>query len=1127
MCQELAWGLEQKFASHARSRKIPKSLPSHDSSFTLSIGLPAVRSWHTIELMSSNVEHPIDRAERLIAVSPVVALDLALIALAQTREHRSEPDTGHYLEVVARAILTATSPSINASGADPLATVFADHRCDRYAAAALLRLTVLDDTVFDNRQLSHGAIPLFDRVAGPRVYDRIGLSAKSQTFEKIDGLRTAIEDHEVAFQSHIQSLNALAALSTFRQRLFQILKDSYTTLCIGPFLPPTITQQALSELLGSVESCAEAADDVAMLAFDDANRLLDGADDVTDRFPTSYCVELFGTLDAKLRNLIRADVGRRGLADPAALSFRVRPKCHPMHAAGLPLKLRLDVTNSGKGHAIDTELAITGDQCVEFAQQSVSLGRVKPGTRAVLLEGRVRNPGSRDAVLVNISWRNSDGSLDSFEQLVEIDGRPTNVAWTQLEAAQPYSLEPVKNSADFAGRAVLLRQLGKAVRGAEPGNFTIGGQKRVGKTSLAYALRESVERAEPGKYHFLFLECGDFTLNTAEASLARLGARVCELARSEEPAMAGIPDPDFSEGIAPLVDFFEAARTRAPEKKFIIILDEFDSMPHRELYEVGRIGSTFFQNLRSLGGKPNLGFGLVGSERMKPVLSAQAQELNKFQQIEVDYFDEPQFQDYGQLLREPVREWVDIDDDAVRLLYEATGGHPYITKAVAIEMFDLALDAQDGDIRIDDMRDAIAVAVPKLGARAFAHYWDDGVSGADADVEYMSVRRRRVLLALASCLRASQVPTVSAIADAASSFQVPQDEALEILRSFRERRIFRESSEGHFRCRVPLFERWLAEEGVTEIAASMTKSDAVARRAITEERERITHSDVAPLSKRWGTYKGEPVGPERIQSWLRQFGKPSEQRLMLKMLSELLYFNGTGIRSALRELHGIVIRDLAEAGHSFTFKGRKKTRTDLVVAPLDYGGSGATALLKPYRDENEIAADCVVGGGNEIASAVTRSGTGIHAVVLLDDFVGTGETATRELGRIHTDIESAGGLASGVEAYLLVIAGFDAGVDRVRKEVSKLGWDLRIHVAKPLDESDRCFSGDSAIFPDEDERIRARALAVEKGRALVKDHPLGHDDSQAAVVFEGRCPNNSLPILWQSNETWVPLFPRF
>jgi len=57
-------------------------------------------------------------------------------------------------------------------------------------------------------------------------------------------------------------------------------------------------------------------------------------------------------------------------------------------------------------------------------------------------------------------------------------------------------------------------------------------------------------------------------------------------------------------------------------------------------------------------------------------------------------------------------------------------------------------------------------------------------------------------------------------------------------------------------------------------------------------------------------------------------------------------------------------------------------------------------------------------------------------------------------------------------------------------------------------------------------------LQAEKDKILVYSRraypakPKGHGDCGYLLVFQHRCPNNSIPILHRSNRRWDALFPR-
>jgi hypothetical protein len=113
-----------------------------------------------------------------------------------------------------------------------------------------------------------------------------------------------------------------------------------------------------------------------------------------------------------------------------------------------------------------------------------------------------------------------------------------------------------------------------------------------------------------------------------------------------------------------------------------------------------------------------------------------------------------------------------------------------------------------------------------------------------------------------------------------------------------------------------------------------------------------------------------------------------------------------------------------------------------------------------------------------------------------------------------------------VPIYLLVMCAFDSAVDGLRTAITRISLPIEVHVADTLDNRDRAFSEHSTAFPDDVERERARAIAVEHGERLEPKHPLGYDDAEALVCFEVRCPNNTLPILWKDAPGWDALFPR-
>jgi hypothetical protein len=80
-----------------------------------------------------------------------------------------------------------------------------------------------------------------------------------------------------------------------------------------------------------------------------------------------------------------------------------------------------------------------------------------------------------------------------------------------------------------------------------------------------------------------------------------------------------------------------------------------------------------------------------------------------------------------------------------------------------------------------------------------------------------------------------------------------------------------------------------------------------------------------------------------------------------------------------------------------------------------------------------------------------------------------------------------------------------------------------------FDEEDRCFSNNSRIFPDPEEREGFQRFCIEVASkyfpGLKGENRIGFNGVASLVVFADTVPNNSLPILWYDSSKWKPLFP--
>ena len=239
---------------------------------------------------------------------------------------------------------------------------------------------------------------------------------------------------------------------------------------------------------------------------------------------------------------------------------------------------------------------------------------------------------------------------------------------------------------------------------------------------------------------------------------------------------------------------------------------------------------------------------------------------------------------------------------------------------------------------------------------------------------------------------------------------------------------------------------------------------------------------------------------------------------MFRILEKMRFYTADNIRSKMKEVHGIVTRGLVQ----IVEKGKLK-RSDILVSYLDNIGKSGAYYAKLYADENDIYFENIVERPQLLAALEKKRELG--AVVFIDDFIGTGNSAAgyfSELAKHRIDIL----LNPTLRMFFVAICGFQSAKANVENAIAELGLPVIVRLCDPLDETEMCFSEVSRIFPDIEQRGKAKAIAYQHGIGLVKDAPLGYGDCQAPIVFENSCPNNTLPILWAETKGWFPLFKR-
>ena len=308
--------------------------------------------------------------------------------------------------------------------------------------------------------------------------------------------------------------------------------------------------------------------------------------------------------------------------------------------------------------------------------------------------------------------QSSAGKEASFPDRIVVDQQVSEPNWDELISDPPYGLNPVKRPERLYGREQALRSLMlAAMSGASK---FVWGQKRIGKTSLLQVL--SAKLSERADTTWMLLRMGEVT-SLHEGELARVVAQ--RLARDID----GVPVPpelEFGAGMGRLVPFVEALTGKAPQRKFVVIIDEFDDLDPS--FYTGERGRQFVKALRSLS-EVGLTFFFVGSERMETIFQRHQADLNKWTNVKLDRIDSRS--ECRALIVNPVANALEFSQGAVDFVIDYCGGNPFYMNNFCYQIFERCL--QERRTFVDD-NDTDAVRhqlLRALGPTNFSHFWED------------------------------------------------------------------------------------------------------------------------------------------------------------------------------------------------------------------------------------------------------------------------------------------------------------------------------------------------------------------------------------------------------------------
>jgi hypothetical protein len=806
---------------------------------------------------------------------------------------------------------------------------------------------------------------------------------------------------------------------------------------------------------------------------------------------------------------------------PAGLRFTERARPLPLLEPGVTTSLEFNLVNDGDASATDVSLSLSAlDGSIAIVDETVSVARLEPQRRAeFVVTAVVVEPATQVRIKISASWINLDHTVGTDEYVATYRAHEVHIDWNVLEAEQPFSPYPVQDAAHLVGRERQLDTLKNHYLSRPLANLYVTGQRRIGKTSLVWVLVDEL-RGTPNLV-VAKVEIGEVRGSTGQATIGTLGRKLAERILEGAGLQSEMPLPEFTDSLAPLTDVVDSVLAWDDDMSFIFVIDEFDELPH-DTYERNGPGDALFVPLRSLAQKPNVGWLLVGGERMPFIRDEQAARLNTFHELSLDHLSlgDVSGRGFGDLVRRPLPSEFSVDEAAIRLVFEESGGNPHFAKEICSVLFTQATARRDALIGAPEMTAATEQAARVLDVELFAHYWEDGIFERDERRRRRELQRRTFLTACAEALRTSGGLQDQRVRGAAESRGLSVAEIDRLRTEFVSRGILKEERPDRLTVGVPFFKRWLEAEGIYRLPPKGIAEQDQERTVTEDARLEVSSHEVRSLVRRWENfkYRGEPVGRDQVERWLAQFELPAERRLAFRMLERLRLVNDAQVFTGFRQLQRLVARE-----SKVRLARGQKALSHLFVSPLGKVGGSGHQFAYTYRQANNIRSQNMIDPERLIDRLTSRPD--VKTVVLVDDFIGSGKTAIKALTPIA---ERVGEMKSrpAVTWFLFAVTGLPAGVEAVADSEPGRALALQVELSHTLTQADMLFSSRSTVYQDPDERSRAREMLQRYAKRIGARWPLGFGGHAAPIVFPDNCPNNAPAVLWADSNDWTPLFLR-
>lgn len=452
---------------------------------------------------------------------------------------------------------------------------------------------------------------------------------RAQAFEVLNGFVPVASALEAKATTAIDGLRVLSKLEDSRERLLRLLNSAAGRVLFGAFLTPRSAVDRLSTLVAKAIEMrdVEEPDELGIL-FRAAEANADELEADVDAAPTEYGrLVTLGTVDA-VREAMARKIELK--SPPAKLTFAVSKRPLPLLEPGVTCLATVTVTNEGNAAATDVAVDVeaSGPE-IEVTEREHNVGRVAAQSRVeVTMPVTVHEATGQAGLLIKARWVNLDHTIGDSSGSGTLVAHEVHIDWRKLVGEEPYALYPVEKREQLVGRDRELAFLMQGFESRPLANLYVTGQRRVGKTSLIRVLQGEL-RSESSRLQISSVEVGEVRSPSGSATIGALGRKLAERLVRAVGLDGDIAMPEFADSLAPLTEVVDRILEWDPGLDFLFIVDEFDELPY-EAYRRDGPGDALFIPMRSLAQKPNVGWLLVGGEKMPFIRDEQAARLNNF-----------------------------------------------------------------------------------------------------------------------------------------------------------------------------------------------------------------------------------------------------------------------------------------------------------------------------------------------------------------------------------------------------------------------------------------------------------------------------------------------------------------